>query len=251
MTQTLTDDEFFKLFDFGNPDNKQSNTKPITSNPSPFSGFGDDFKEKKDSNSMIDELISKQYNNDDELNINTDYIFPTNKSFKFKNINICNSKISFIDKRNGILDLQSMNDIIIQNSQIDLKPEGLSKYGPPKKICGDGLDNLYGRKLNQIFIGRSGHYGDSCAGGIGGCGLRLYAKNNIIINNSIINICGADGSRGWRSGGGEGGSLLMICNNLEIDDWSKISKGRVVIKIKNFLTKTENKKINLWIFKKY
>eukprot|EP01083_Nonionella_stella_P193204 713819_1 len=72
--------------------------------------------------------------------------------------------------------------------------------------------------------------GDSCAGGAGGNGIAFECKR-MILRNSHINISGAEGSRMWWSGDGEGGACLIRCDELEMDDNSTIEKGRVVVQI--------------------
>eukprot|EP01084_Bolivina_argentea_P136249 239963_1 len=181
--------------------------------------------------------ILNEDNKNSEFNVTTNSVLPINKSYIFKNIKILNSKLSL--KNHGTLNLESLNNITIENSVIDFA--GNKKKNSPHMVKTAKKDcKYYGKNFKEIYIGTDGR-GMEGRGGGGGSGIRLKCRNKLLLINSVININGTACCPGKRqslrcgSPGGNG-SCLIICDDIELDETSKIQKGRVVIKSNKLLT---------------
>eukprot|EP01083_Nonionella_stella_P176590 618247_1 len=229
-TTSANDDSWLSMFEDHNTNTCTSSTTIQTQSIAPATLekalFGDLCFDVMPS---VRTMITKQYNDEHELKLTEDTKFPLNKTYSFKSIHISDCTIAPSNGA-GIIYFRSLNDIVLENATIAFQGTRKTYKIPKQLLKKNKLLNIYGRELNQIYVGHEGRPGDSCAGGAGGNGIAFECKR-MILRNSHINISGAEGSRMWWSGDGEGGACLIRCDELEMDDNSTIEKGRVVVQI--------------------
>ena len=163
------------------------------------------------------------------------------------------------NKSGGMISINSLNDIIINNNgSINVDGTGYKggniltqgesykgiqqhgnispNYGGGGSLRGGGGygtkgdntiyggigGNTYGNKELTILYRGSGGGGGHARGGNGGGIIHLYCSNKFIMNNdSTIQSNGIDGEM-IRVGGGSGGSILVNCDIFDIHNTAKI-----------------------------
>eukprot|EP01084_Bolivina_argentea_P181935 314180_1 len=187
-----------------------------------------------------------------------------NQTYQYNNFHIKDCTLGIGRSEKGILDLISLNNVVIENGKIVIGGTGNSNTYM-RRNRGNMLETeinhpLYGSNLNQIYVGSDGNPGDSCSGGLGGGGLRIKCDSLILIN-SLINVSGCDCMNGnmWGCGSGNNGSCLIQCNELFMDKKSEIMAdmynegyyafGRIVIQKKHYLQMNKMDCVMNWYFR--
>ncbi len=155
-----------------------------------------------------------------DLCINRDTILPANREYIFDNIYIKNCTLKIHTR--GILVLKSLNNIILENGNIDLRAR--NSYSLPWTSEYDNCIHSRG-EYDKVSIGKQGSNGDNCSGGgIGGNGLKLECDKLILCKNSKVCLRGTDKLHNctWYCGGGGNDTLLLLCNLIKFDDSSGI-----------------------------
>ena len=150
-----------------------------------------------------------------------------NQHYKFNSISISNSSIERAQQ--GIFIISCKNDIILSKVTVNLT--GMTNWNDAGKLNMNAISQntelkaFYGKSFHQVFVGAQGRDGDSCSGGHGGNGLIIRCDGSLILKNEcLIDVSGTDccTNGAWFCGLGSGGSILIDCKQIIMDDRSKI-----------------------------